>query len=135
MPFRSRPAHRARPIALLTVTGVLVSAGAALAITATTVESTAGSTSTKALTLGTFDEQRGLVQAQIEQSPNGSGPGYYASDNVTFHKNIREAADGVGGRIVGDKLYVTTTKDLQIYDISNPTNPVRQGLTTVDVEF
>jgi len=43
-------------------------------------------------------------------------------------------ADGVGGRVVGDKPYVTTTKDLQIYDISEPTNPVRQGLTTVDVE-
>ncbi len=75
------------------------------------------------------------MQAAIEDSPNGSGTGYYASDNVTFHKNIREAADGVGARVVGDKLYVTTTKDLQIYDISNPTEPVRLGLTTVDVEF
>ena len=134
-PARSRLARRSRPVALLAVTGVLISAGAALAVTATTIDSTDGLSSTKALTIGTFDELRGRTQASIEQSPNGSGPGYYASDNVTFHKNIREAADGVGGRVVGDKLYVTTTKDLQIYDISDPTNPVRQGLTTVDVEF
>ncbi len=132
---RPRRVRGARPVALLAVTCVLLTSATALALTALTVDSTEGASSTKAQTLGTFDEQRGLVQAAIEGSATGSGTGYYASDNVTFHKNIREAADGVGARVVGDKLYVTTTKDLQIYDISNPTNPVRQGLTTVDVEF
>jgi hypothetical protein len=135
MPFLPRRVRGARPVALLAVSGMLLAGGSALAATALTVDSTEGAASTKALTLGTFDKWRGLVQAEIEASANGSGTGYYASDNVTFHKNIREAADGVGGRVVGDTLYVTTTKDLQIYDISDPTNPVRQGLTTVDVEF
>lgn len=125
-----------RLASLVAVSGLLLSAGAAVAwSTATAVESTEGALSTKARTLGVLDAQRAAVQASIARSASGSGPGYYASDNVTFVKNFREAADGVGGRVVGDKLYVTTTKDLQIYDISEPTNPVRQGLTTVDIEF
>lgn len=135
MNVRHRPGRKATPVALLAVTGVLLSGASAVAVTVPKIDSTAGPASTKAVTIGGFDELRGLVQADIERSPKGSGTGYYASDNVTFHRNIREAADGVGGRVVGNKLYVTTTKDLQIYDISNPTNPVRQGLTTVDVEF
>jgi len=33
-------------------------------------------------------------------------------------------ADGVGARVVGNFLYVTSTKDMEIYDISTPTKPV-----------
>jgi len=127
-----------RPAAILAVVAVVLTASGAAAVVGTAlsvIESTEGAGSTKATVLDGLAAQRSAVQAAIADSPNGSGPGYYASDNVTFRKNIREAADGVGGRVVGDKLYVTTTKDLQIYDISTPTNPVRQGTTTVDVEF
>ena len=130
---RPRP-RTARPAVLLALTGVLVTGAGAVALSATTLDSTAGADSAKALTLGGFDAQRSAVQSAIATG-NGSGTGYYASDNVTFVKNFREAADGVGGRVVGNKLYVTTTKDLLIYDISQPTNPVRVGTTTVDVEF
>jgi hypothetical protein len=133
----SRPLlRRSRPVALLAVTGLLLSAGGVLAYSAaTSVQSTEGALSTKAQTTTALEAQHAAVQDAIARSANGSGPGYYASDNVSFVKNIREAADGVGARVVGNMLYVTTTKDLQIYDISEPTNPVRQGLTTVDVEF
>ena len=133
----SRPLfRRSRPAALLAVSGLLLSAGGVLAVSAAgSIPSTEGVTSTKATSMTLLEKQKASVQAAIERSDSGSGPGFYASDNVTFVKNFREAADGVGARVVGDKLYVTTTKDLLIYDISDPVNPVRQGLTTVDVEF
>jgi hypothetical protein len=134
----SRPRLRrsARPAVLLAVAGLLLTAAGAGALSlGGDLDSTEGAHSAKALALDSLAAQRTAVQTAIAGSANGSGLGYYASDNVTFVKNIREAADGVGGRVVGDKLYVTSTKDLQIYDISDPTNPVRQGLTTVDVEF
>jgi hypothetical protein len=133
-PVRRRPVRRARPVAVLTATAVLVTGGAALALTATTVDSTAGLSSTKALTLGTFEEQRGLVQAQIEQSPNGSGPGYYASDNVTFHRTSgrRPTASAARGRRQALRHHHQGPADLRHL---HPTKPVRQGLTTVDVEF
>jgi hypothetical protein len=128
--------RRARPVALAALTGLLLTAGGAVAYSAATaVESTEGALSTKAQTLGVLDAQRAAVQASIARSASGSGPGYYASDNITFVKNFREAADGVGARVVGDRLYVTTTKDLQIYDISTPADPKRLGTTTVDIEF
>ena len=133
MPSRSR-LRRSTPAVLLAATAVLLASGAAVASLGG-VDSTAGASSTKAQVIEGLAADRELMQAAIDDSANGSGPGYYASDNVTFRKNIREAADGVGARVVGNKLYVTTTKDLQIYDITDPVNPVRQGLTTVDVEF
>ena len=130
----SRSLRRTRPAALLAVTGLLLGAGSVLALSVPTVASTEGAASSKARTLTLLEKQKEAVQAAIERSA-GSGPGYYATDNVTFVKNFREAADGVGGRVVGNRLFVTTTKDLQVYDISDPVNPVRQGTTTVDVEF
>nr|MDQ3611468.1 hypothetical protein [Actinomycetota bacterium] len=133
MPSRPR-LRRSTPAVLLATTAVLLASGAAVASLGG-IDSTAGASSTKAQLIEGLAAERAVMQAAIDDSVNGSGLGYYASDNVTFRKNIREAADGVGARVVGNKLYVTTTKDLQIYDITDPVNPVRQGLTTVDVEF
>jgi hypothetical protein len=128
--------RRFRPAALLSASALLLTAGGAVAwSTATAVESTEGALSSKAQALGVLDAQKAAVQNAIARSDSGSGLGYYASDNVTFVKNFREAADGVGARVVGDRLYVTTTKDLLIYDISTPTDPKRLGTTTIDVEF
>jgi hypothetical protein len=128
--------RRSRPAVLLAVGAVLVTAGGVLAgALSLAPDSTHGAASGKATVLSTLQDERAAVQDAVERTGHGSGPGYYASDNVTFVRNIREAADGVGARVVGDMLYITTTKNLQIYDISDPTNPVRQGLTTVDVEF
>ena len=56
-----RPGRRAVPVALVAVTGVLVSGAAAVTLTVATVESTEGVTSTKAVTLGGLDELRGQV--------------------------------------------------------------------------
>jgi hypothetical protein len=61
--------------------------------------------------------------------------GVVTSDRVTFIRNFPEASDGVGARVVGNRLFVTTTKDLLVYDISNPTNPVRLGGINANIEF
>jgi hypothetical protein len=66
---------------------------------------------------------------------NQMGPDYVTSDNVSFIKRMPLAADGVGARVVGHYLYVTSTKDLEIYDITDPKNPALVGAVTVNVEF
>jgi hypothetical protein len=63
------------------------------------------------------------------------GPDYVASPNVSLLHRIPLPADGVGARVVGNFLYVTSTKDLEIYDISTPTSPVQVGAVNLDVEF
>ncbi len=66
----------------------------------------------------------------------GVGPDYVSSDNVEYVGPIREAGDGVGARIVGDKLYVTSTTHLLIYDIkSDPAAPKLLGTFTLNIEF
>jgi hypothetical protein len=52
------------------------------------------------------------------------------SENVKFVKNFAEASDGVGARVVGNRLFVTTTKDLVVYDVSDPPNPKRLATST-----
>src|SRR3954464_2236657 len=66
------------------------------------------------------------------QAPGGD---YIASENVTLLKSIKTAGDGVGARVVGNYLYVTSTKDLEIYDISKPEDPQLVGNLNVHVEF
>ena len=127
------PRSRLRPAALLVSAALALSAGGALALVdVPTVDSSAGLFSTKAYTVDQLAAARERVQADLDA---GSGPGYYASDNITFVKNFREAADGVGGRVVGDRLFVTSTKDLLVYDISTPTEPKKLGSVNVHVEF
>ena len=66
----------------------------------------------------------------------GVGPDYVSSDNVELVERIRTVGDGVGARIVGDYLYVTSTKGLQIFDIkTDPEHPREVGVQTLDVEF
>ena len=49
--------------------------------------------------------------------------------------NFPEASDGVGARVVGNRLFVTTTKDLVVYDVSDPPNPVRLGSLNANISF
>jgi hypothetical protein len=74
-------------------------------------------------------------QAAIDAAVNQVGADYVTSDNVQFIRSIPLAADGVGARVVGNYLYVTSTKDLEIYDISAPADPKLMGTLTLDVEF
>ena len=78
-----------------------------------------------------------LIAVAPAASPAGAqvGADYIASENVTLLKSIKPAGDGVGARVVGNYLYVTSTKDLQIYDISKPEDPQMVGSLTVHIEF
>jgi hypothetical protein len=71
---------------------------------------------------------RDAVEAMI-------GADHVASRNVKLVERIPLTADGVGARVVGHYLYVTSTKDLQIFDISRPGHPRQVGTSTVDIEF
>ncbi|MCW2606636.1 MAG: hypothetical protein JWO60_1329 [Frankiales bacterium] len=128
-----RPVARLRPAALLVSAALALTAGGAVALVDVPhVASTSGLFSTKAITVDQLAAKRKAVQADLAA---GSGPGYYASDNITFVKNVREAADGVGGRVVGDRLFVTSTKDLLVFDISTPTDPKKLGSVNIHAEF
>src|SRR3954447_25044776 len=73
-----------------------------------------------------------LASPAFAQSPGGD---YIASENVTLLKSIKSAGDGVGARIVGHYLYVTSTKDLEIFDITKPEDPQMVGSLNLHVEF
>ena len=57
-------------------------------------------------------------------SATQTGPDYVSSDNVQYVGSDRLPGDGVGARVVGKYLYVTTTTGLTIYDIQkDPAHP------------
>ena len=57
----------------------------------------------------------------------GPSVGGYSSPNVEFVKNFPQHTDTAGGRRLGDYFYITTERDLTIYDISTPLDPVQVG--------
>jgi hypothetical protein len=63
------------------------------------------------------------------------GQDYISSENVTLLKSVKPAGDGVGARVIGHYLYVTSTKDFGLYDISKPEDPQLVGSINLHVEF
>jgi hypothetical protein len=63
------------------------------------------------------------------------GQDYISSENVTLLKSVKPAGDGVGARVIGNYLYVTSTKDLEIFDITKPEDPQLVGSLNLHVEF
>ena len=62
-------------------------------------------------------------------SANQMGPDWVSSDNVEYLGSIKEDVGlTTGARIVGNKLFVTSAKNISIYDISTPETPVRVGI-------
>jgi hypothetical protein len=69
----------------------------------------------------------------------GSNPAFFApfpkagptaggyAENVEFVKNFPQHTDSAGARRLGDHFYITTERDLTIYDITAPANPVQVG--------
>ena len=57
----------------------------------------------------------------------GPGPGYFASDNVEFVDHVPLNNDSLGGKLVGDYFYVTSSRGLTIYDVSDPIAPQRMS--------
>jgi len=66
----------------------------------------------------------------------GIGPDYVSSDNIELVERIKTVGDGVGATIVGDYMYVTSTKSLSVFDIkTDPEHPIEVGLSTMQVEW
>lgn len=63
------------------------------------------------------------LSASAETGSAQVGPGYFASTNVEHVAHIPLNNDSAGARIVQDHLYLTTSRDLRIYDISDPVAP------------
>lgn len=60
--------------------------------------------------------------------PEGPSPGGLASDNVEWLKHLPFDIDTAGARIVGDYFYITNSRGLSIYDLTDPLNPALQGV-------
>lgn len=58
----------------------------------------------------------------------GPGPGYFATDNIEWVTTIPLETDSPGARVLGKYLYITTSRGLSIYDLSNPEAPTQVGL-------
>jgi LVIVD repeat-containing protein len=78
-----------------------------------------------------------VVAAPAARAQQGHiGPDYVSSANLDLVDRIKLVGDGVGATIVGNYMYVTSTKSLDIFDInSDPEHPKQVGLDTLDVEF
>ncbi len=61
--------------------------------------------------------------------PVAAGTGAYGvtSDNVTHVRNIAKHADSSGARLKDGYFYITTGRDLSIYDVSTPEDPQEVG--------
>jgi len=63
----------------------------------------------------------GAAQAQVPV------PGGFSSDGVEFLENYPIHADAAGGVVRDGFYYITTERDLTIYDVKDPANPVQTG--------
>lgn len=60
-------------------------------------------------------------------SAPGPSLGGYSSPGVEFVKNFPQHTDTAGARKLGNFFYITTERDLTIYDVSTPVDPVEVG--------
>ena len=58
--------------------------------------------------------------------------GGFSSDGVEFVGNFARHADTAGGRLLEGHYYVTTERDLSIYDVKDPESPVLVGNTLLE---
>lgn len=78
----------------------------------------------------------GLAPAAAAQVVPGNPADAVMSGNVEYLGSIKDDF-GVtaGARIIDDRLYVTSGKNISIYDITNPAAPVRAGLMRVNISW
>lgn len=57
----------------------------------------------------------------------GPGPGGFATDNIEWVANVPLTNDTAGARKVGKYLYLTTSRDLQIFSLKDPLAPELVG--------
>ncbi|MEA2273583.1 MAG: hypothetical protein QOI98_2291 [Solirubrobacteraceae bacterium] len=68
-----------------------------------------------------------VAATALAQAPAG-----LTSGNVKFVKNFARHTDTSGGRFLGGYYYVTTERDLSIYDAKDPENPALVGNVLLD---
>jgi hypothetical protein len=69
-------------------------------------------------------------------SANRSGPDWVSSDNVEYLGSIKQDIGlTTGAKVVGDRLFVTSGKNITVYDISRPESPVTLGALKVNVAW
>jgi hypothetical protein len=69
-------------------------------------------------------------------APAAIGPDYVTSDNVEYVRSIKlDVGQTTGAKVVGNKLYVTSAKNLSIYDISTPDDPQLIGLLKLNIAW
>src|SRR3954451_22548094 len=67
---------------------------------------------------------------------NKSGPDWVSSDNVEYLGSIKQDVGmTTGAKVVGNRLYVTSGKNISIYDISKPETPVALGSMKVNTAW
>jgi hypothetical protein len=65
-----------------------------------------------------------------------TGPDWVSSDNVEYLGSIKQDVGlTTGAKVVGDRLYVTSGKNITIYDISKPESPQTLGSMKVNVAW
>jgi len=69
-------------------------------------------------------------------SADQTGPDWVSSDNVEYLGSIKQDFGlTAGAKIVGDRMFVTSGKNITIYDISTPETPVTLGSLKVNVAW
>ncbi len=64
------------------------------------------------------------------------GPDYITSDNVQYLGSFKPATGlTAGARVIGKYMYVTSSKDLEIFDISKPETPTLVGSLNANIQF
>jgi hypothetical protein len=67
---------------------------------------------------------------------NQSGPDWVSSDNVEYLGSLKDDVGlTTGAKVVGDRLFVTSGKNISIYDISKPESPQRLGSMAVNTAW
>ena len=67
---------------------------------------------------------------------NQMGPDWVSSDNVEYLGSIKQDVGlTTGAKVIGNRLYVTSGKNLTIYDISNPAAPVTMGTLKANIAW
>ena len=77
-----------------------------------------------------------LLLAPAGIASAGQGPDWVSSDNVEYLGSIKDDVGlTTGARIVGNRLFVTSGKNISIYDISDPAAPKRLGSMTMNTAW
>jgi LVIVD repeat len=77
-----------------------------------------------------------LIGSSLTGATAGPTQGGFASDNIEYVGNIPfETASSTGVSIIGKYMYLTSWKNLSIYDVSNPVAPKQLAIEPIGFQF